>query len=424
MIPLTQKLTRDATHSLSLGGTDGIVSRIIRESRHLQIDGSPLTERSLPRASKMAWYHFLILFAQGFIVAAILTPLMRRVAPRLGFLDQPGERKVHHAPKPLLGGAAIFLSFALCVIANLIILNLLYSYPINLPGAIGSQINVLSTYAAGVARVMGQLIGLFAGATLLFAVGLYDDRYGLNPYFKLGAQVIAAVILYVSDIRIELFVHLWVINFLLTLGWLVLLTNSFNLLDNMDGLSGGVAMIALMLLGVATQLVSNQAFMSSIAFVLAGSIAGFLRYNLHPSSIFMGDAGSLVIGFLVTALTLQSTYYHAGSESAVAWAVVMPVVILAVPIFDTLTVILIRLKNRKPIFVGDKNHFSHRLVRLGMSQRRAVFFIHLVTLCVGSGALVLPSTDMFGAYVVLAQTFIIFILIAMLEYKVQPPSSG
>lgn len=366
----------------------------------------------------MSWYHFLLLFAQGFLVAVILTPLMRALAPRIGFLDQPGHRKVHHNAKPLLGGAAIYLSFVLCLLGNLLLLQLLFNVELSFEGRLAEQIQLLGLYASGVTRVWDQLAGLMAGATLLFIVGMIDDRFGMNPFFKLGAQILAAIILWWANIRIELFLEYPIVNFLLTLSWLVLLTNSFNLLDNMDGLSGGVAMIALVLLGTSTQLVSNQAFMSSASFLLAGAIAGFLRYNLNPSSIFMGDAGSLVIGFLVTALTIQSTYYQTGSESGTAWAVVMPVVILAVPLFDTMSVIAIRVKNGKPIYIGDKNHFSHRLVALGMSHRRAVFFIHLVTLCVGSGALILPHSTTFGAYIVLSQTIIFFVLIAMLEYKI------
>lgn len=377
--------------------------------------------RSIPLdcdSNQMDWYHFLALFVQGFLVAVVLTPAMRALAPKLGFLDQPGTRKVHHKPKPLLGGAAIYLSFLVCVLGNLLILNLLYQAGLTWSGWLGQQLSLLGTYAAGFYRVDHQLYGLLGGSALLFAVGLFDDRFGMSPFLKLGAQVIAAVILYIADIHIQLFVDWPFLNFGLTLAWLVLLTNSFNLLDNMDGLSGGVAMIALVILGIATHLVSHQAFMSAASLVLAGCIAGFLIYNLYPSSIFMGDAGSLVIGFLVTALTIQSTYYQEGAAAQSAWAVVMPLVILAVPIFDTLTVIFIRVKNGKPIYIGDKNHFSHRLVKLGMSHRRAVFFIHLVTLCVGSGALILATTNVFGAYIVLMQTVIIFILIAMLEFKI------
>ncbi|MBI1389529.1 MAG: undecaprenyl/decaprenyl-phosphate alpha-N-acetylglucosaminyl 1-phosphate transferase [bacterium] len=364
----------------------------------------------------MAWYHFFLLFFEGFLLSLVLTRVMRSIAPRLGYLDQPGHRKVHHNPKPLLGGAAIYLSFIICVLGDLAVLYWIFTARPDLPGGLGEHLEQLALYAAGIQRVWDQLAGLLAGSTMLFVLGLIDDRFGMSPYIKLGGQIFATLILYVVGIRIALFIDYPIVNFALTLSWIVLISNSFNLLDNMDGLSGGVAMIALLLLGLATHMVSNQAFMSSMSFVLAGCIAGFLRYNLNPSTIFMGDAGSLILGYLVSALTIQSTFYQTGTENATAWSVVMPFVILAVPIFDTLSVIFIRLKNGKPIFEGDKNHFSHRLVALGMSHRRAVFFIHLLTLSVGSSALILPlMRKPFGAYVVFSQTIIIFILIAMLE---------
>lgn len=364
----------------------------------------------------MKWYHFLILFFQGFLFSVLLTPVMRSLAFRIGFLDHPGERKVHSQPKPLLGGAAIYLSFLLLIVGDLLFLRWFY----NLQWSTGywwiQQLNLLAESAKGVEQVTKHLIGVLCGGTMLFVVGLVDDKYGMNPVVKLIGQCCATMVLYMADIKIALFISTPWVNFFLTLFWIVLITNAFNLLDNMDGLSGGVAMISLILLGIATLLVEEQFFMSAISFALAGCIAGFLRFNLNPSSIFMGDAGSLFIGFLVASLTVLATFYQDGTETATAWAVVMPFVILAVPIFDTLSVVIIRIKNRKPIYVGDKNHFSHRLVALGMSPRRAVFFIHLITLCAGSASLILALiSEPFGAYVVFTQIILFFIIIAMLE---------
>ncbi|MGC9328084.1 MAG: MraY family glycosyltransferase [Candidatus Hinthialibacter sp.] len=341
---------------------------------------------------------------------------MRRLAPVLGFLDQPGDRKVHHQPKPLLGGAAIFIGFLALIIADLVFLYWVYHLDLQSPSWMIAELNMLAESAKGVDQALTQLIGFLGGGALLFGVGLIDDRFGMSPWFKLIAQIIAAILLYAADIKISLFINHPLVNFCLTLFWIVLITNSFNLLDNMDGLSGGVAMICLILLGMSTQIVEKQVLMSSVSFALAGCIAGFLRYNLYPSTIFMGDAGSLFVGYSVAALTIQGTFYHSEASAATAWAVVMPVVILAVPIFDTLSVILIRVRNGKPIYVGDKNHFSHRLVALGMSHRRAVFFIHLITLCEGSGALILALiSEPLGAYVVLTQIILFFVIIAMLE---------
>ena len=365
----------------------------------------------------MEWYYFFVLFFQGFIFSLLLTPVMRRIAPALGFLDHPGERKVHYHPKPLLGGAAIFLSFIILLIGDIAALNRIDTGTLLPESWLTRHWESLASHAAGYSLSLKPLIGVLSGGLLLFVVGLVDDRLGMHPILKLTAQVVAAGILYFADIQIALFINQPWINFLLTLFWIVLITNSFNLLDNMDGLSGGVAMICLILLGISTHLIEKQMFLSCASFALAGCIAGFLKYNLHPSTIFMGDAGSLFVGFTVSALTVQATFYQSGTDQATGWAVVMPFVILAVPIFDTLSVIIIRVRNGQPIYVGDKNHFSHRLVALGMSHRRAVFFIHLITLCEGSAALILACVSVpFAAYVIFTQTIIFFIIIAMLEH--------
>lgn len=363
----------------------------------------------------MEWYHFLLLFSQGCVLSWILTRVMIAIAPRTGFVDLPGHRKVHYQPKPLLGGAAIFLSFLIMIYGNLLILRWIFHATMSMDNQLMLQLNALAYFASGAEKVMWQLNGIMLGGLLLFLVGLYDDRFGMNPLVKLIGQVIAAMILFYFEIYIAIFIDIPIIQFLLSLFWVVLISNSFNLLDNMDGLSGGVAMIALAVLGVSTYIVDDQGFISAICFALSGSIAGFLRYNINPSKIFMGDAGSITIGYFVAAFTMLGTFYQEGTQTATSWSVVMPVVILAVPLFDTLSVIFIRIKNGKPIYVGDKNHFSHRLVAIGMSHRRAVFFIHLTTLCVGCFALILPVTKSFGAYVVLFQTVIFFILITMLE---------
>lgn len=363
----------------------------------------------------MEWYHFLLLFTQGCVLSWILTRIMIAVAPRIGFVDHPGHRKVHHQPKPLLGGAAIFLSFLIMVYGNLVVLWWIFHATLSFDHSIMLHLNSLAYFASGAEKVMWQLNGIILGGFILFLVGLYDDRYGMNPLMKLMGQVVAAIILYYFDIYIALFIDVPIIQFLLSMFWVVLISNSFNLLDNMDGLSGGVAMIALAVLGVSTHIVDDQGFISAICFALSGCIAGFLRYNINPSKIFMGDAGSITIGYFVAAFTMLGTFYQEGTSTATSWSVVMPLVILAVPLFDTLSVIFIRVRNGKPIYVGDKNHFSHRLVAIGMSHRRAVFFIHLTTLCVGCFALILPVTKSFGAYIVLFQTVIFFILIAMLE---------
>ena len=195
--------------------------------------------------------------------------------------------------------------------------------------------------------------------------------------------------------------------------WMVLIMNSFNLLDNMDGLACGVALIATFIFFGITSF-QHQLFTSSMLVVFAGCLAGFLIFNWYPASIFMGDAGSMWIGFMLATLTLMSTFYSEGKPTL--FPVIMPLLILGVPIFDTVSVMIIRLIRKKPLFVGDKNHFSHRLVHLGMTQARAVAFIYLVTFCIGINATLLSTVEKPGAVVILLQAVVIFVIIALLEY--------
>jgi UDP-GlcNAc:undecaprenyl-phosphate GlcNAc-1-phosphate transferase len=181
----------------------------------------------------------------------------------------------------------------------------------------------------------------------------------------------------------------------------------------MDGLACGVALIATFIfLGITD--FQNQIFTSYVLIIFAGVLAGFLIFNWYPSSIFMGDTGSLWIGFMLAVLTIMSTFYSEGRPTLLP--VIMPLLILGVPIFDTVSVILIRIYRKKPLFVGDKNHFSHRLVYLGMTQPQAVAFIYLVTFCVGINSTLLFTVGKTGAAVILLQAVVIFIIIALLEY--------
>lgn len=364
----------------------------------------------------MGALHFAILFLESFLLSALLTPLMRRIAPRLGFLDQPGERKVHQVPKPLLGGAAIFLSLTMVVFGDWFVLQWLASLVGGGDDWLSREILRLARIAAGARSVRVEMVGLVLGGLVVLVVGLYDDRFGMPPLGKLAGQILAGVILYVAHIRITFLVpsELW--SFAVTVSWVVLITNSYNLLDNMDGLSGGVAAISLFVLALATNSLGAQYFITSYLVVLTGAIVGFLLYNFYPSTIFMGDAGSMFIGYNLAAMSTLATFLSSTKQEWSEWAIIMPVVIMAVPIFDTLSVVIIRIKNHKPIYVGDRNHFSHRLVALGMSPRNAVLMIYLVTLCTGLGALLLSRADTVRAFLILLQTIAIFCIIALLEH--------
>ena len=344
----------------------------------------------------------------SFLLSLILVPIARKFAIRHSILDQPDDRKIHLEPKPLLGGVAICIAFIVTILINLLILFF------------GSEISSLAHLMPNflldeivlIKAVLPKLVVILASGILILGLGLVDDIYKLSAKTKLMAQIMVALLLISFGIRITLFIENNFISSIITLIWIVGITNAFNLLDNMDGLAGGVAFIASMIFFAITAL-QGQIFTATILLVLAGSILGFLRYNMHPARIFMGDAGSMFIGYILAILAVVSSYYTENSPTL--FPVIMPVLILGVPIFDTISVLALRIKSKKAILQGDKNHFSHRLVNLGMTQKQAVWFIYLVTFCVGINALLLCFVNIWGAGVILVQTVCIFIIIVILE---------
>lgn len=348
---------------------------------------------------------YVSVFVQALAISLLLTPLARQLGLRWQLVDLPHEKKIHREPKARSGGLAIFATFVLVTCGDLVLVRLILERT-----SLFSP-DVLRFFS-NIPGILPKLAAILVGGSIVFLVGLIDDRYGLRPYQKLILQVVAALPLILANIRVVLFVPIPAVGGIITVLWVVLLTNSFNLLDNMDGLCSGVATIILCVLAFVS-LRSGELFMVAIFLALAGSVLGFLRYNFYPSRLFMGDGGSLFIGYMIGALTILSTYYHRGVPTGLP--VLMPLIILGVPIFDTITVILIRLKNGKPILQGDTNHFSHRLVSIGMTQKEAVVFIYLVTLCVALGALALQHLHLGASLIVTFQTFLLFVLIFLLE---------
>ena len=284
---------------------------------------------------------------------------------------------------------------------------------------LGSSIPFISDLAVhakvhlkGVMSKFTELLALLGGGAICFAFGLYDDKYGTSPTVKFSVEIISILILIFVGVKLDIFVSVPFLGAFITVFWVVFITNAFNLLDNMDGLSAGVAAIALLFFTIVNYQL-GQIFLVCIMAALMGSILGFLPYNINPSRIFMGDAGSLFLGFTIGSLTVISTFYDATSPTPLS--IMKPLVIFAVPAFDTLSVMYIRLSRGLPIFQGDKNHFSHRLVSIGMSHRNAVNFIYLVTLCTGISATLLRYLPIYGGIVILAQVVIIFAIIVLLE---------
>jgi UDP-GlcNAc:undecaprenyl-phosphate GlcNAc-1-phosphate transferase len=248
----------------------------------------------------------------------------------------------------------------------------------------------------------------------LFALGLWDDNKHLGPFLKLAVQFAVAMIAAAfADIRIEFFIENKVVTSIFSAVWIVLIINAFNFLDNMDGASAGIAVIASCILFTAAAL-SGQVFVGGLALVFIGTLFGFLVFNFPPAKIFMGDAGSLVVGFFVALLTLRTTYYHE-AQSGQWYVVFMPLVVMAVPLYDFISVTLLRISQGKSPFVGDTQHFSHRLKRHGLTDTQTVLTLYLATLCTGLGATFLYQVNLAGAILILIQTIMVLSIIAILE---------
>lgn len=319
---------------------------------------------------------FLLIFIVALVFSVVGTPVARRLALVSGVVDAPSARKLHAEPTPLLGGAAIYLAF---VVALLIF---------------------------GGRQEIRQLIGIVVGATLVSVVGVIDDVRGVRPLMKLLAQAIAACILPLAGLHIQLF-PIAVFNVLLTVFWVVGITNALNLLDNMDGLSGGIAAVAaaffLLLAAINTP---AQVLVGALAAALLGACIGFVRYNFNPARIFMGDTGSLFIGFVLAALGIKLRFL--GNTYVVTWMV--PVVVLLVPIFDTTLVFVSRLRRRlNPLTTPGKDHLSHRLVALGWTRREAVMICWLAAGTVGMIATFLTRAGVLEAYVLGAALLAVFV---------------
>ncbi len=352
------------------------------------------------------------LLAVSFAIGTALSWLARRVAPRFGLVDRPGGRKAHRAPTPMGGGVAIWATTGLVLLLGAIGLALFRS---ELPAELAKHANGLWSRGP-------ELAGMFGLATAIMIMGLIDDRVGLGWKPRLLVQVALATALVVGGVRVTLF---WPLNAplvsgALTVFWIVGLTNAFNFLDNMDGLAAGVGLIAALLFATAQAIVGGL-FVPAVLLVMVGALGGFLVFNRYPASMFMGDAGSNFLGFMLGSLTVAGTFARP-EEGYSSYGVLSPLLVMAVPLYDTTSVVLIRLREGRSPFQADRRHFSHRLVDRGLTPPQAVRTIYLVTLAGGLGTLLLPYLGALGALVVLAQTCCLLGVVAVFEVA-SPPKS-
>ena len=308
------------------------------------------------------------------LLGLILTLIARAVSPRVGLVAAPRQDRWHQKSTPILGGVAIYIAF---------VIGFLVFAP-RLPGA----------YV------------ILAAATLLFLTGLVDDVVHIKPYTKLVLQLIAASTAVFFGLHLPWGDYQWM-NDVLTIFWLVGITNAINLLDNMDGLAGGISLISSVFLGI-TFLLNGQTSEAILPALLGGAVLGFLLFNFNPASIFMGDSGSMFLGFMLAGTALLADTARFRSLTSV---LLTPVLILMIPIFDTCFVTIARKLSGRPISQGGRDHTSHRLVALGVSERRAVLMLYLFAAVCGVLALAVRwlETTMVLALVPLFALLVLFL---------------
>ncbi|MEJ2148118.1 MAG: MraY family glycosyltransferase [Chloroflexota bacterium] len=313
-----------------------------------------------------------IILASG-LISFIATPLLRKLAASIDFVDNPERRKLHVTPMPMLGGLAIYFG----LVSATVMTN---------------------------TRMHTEMMGIISGATVVTLFGLWDDRYGMRPLVKLGGQALATLILITAGIQVTLF-QASVLNVALTFLWVLGISNALNLLDNMDGLAAGItAVISGFFLVLAV--VEGLGVVSTLAAAMLGACVGFLYYNFNPATLFMGDAGSLLVGYILAVLGIKLTF--AGRPQDVTWMI--PIILLGLPIFDTTLVILSRLRHGRPVYQGGKDHTSHRLVSVfGMTPARAVMTLYLVSSVLGLLALMLRDSTPGQARLILVVLSVLFV---------------
>jgi UDP-GlcNAc:undecaprenyl-phosphate GlcNAc-1-phosphate transferase len=357
----------------------------------------------------------------SFVISWVLTLVVRRVAIRAGFTDKPGHRKIHSKPIALGGGIAITGAFVLPMLAALV-----YAW---VPPQVAHIESVAPQHAmeGGIRLQTPMALSFLACILVMHVMGLWDDRKAMGPYSKLLVQlaVATAIVALNPTIRAVTAWGYWP-ALILTVFWITAVTNAFNFLDNMDGLSAGVACVCATCFLVAA-LSIGQWFVAASLALLIGALLGFLCFNFAPASIFMGDSGSLVIGFILGVLTIRTQYLPRGQDFGAGWyAVFVPVIVLAVPLYDLIVVSLIRIARGVSPFKGDTNHFSHRLVARGMSKRTAVLCLYLISAATGLGAIILPhARSPYVAVLIFSQTLLILGVVALLEqHPVRPKAAG
>ena len=337
---------------------------------------------------------YIIVLISTLVLSAVATPLVRFLSFKIGAVDNPNARRINKVPMPTAGGLAVFIAFAVSVLGFL-------------PGII-KHLNVDGVY-------IHYVFPLVLAGGIIILTGLIDDVKELKPLPKLCGILIAATIIWLwTDFRFDDFkipfggplIHFpsWV-SFFLTVLWIVAITNAVNLIDGLDGLVSGVSIISLTTMGIVSYffLHDSNIFLPLTIFILVVSIAGFLPYNYHPAIIYLGDTGALFIGFMIGVLSLQ------GLKNSTAVAVVTPMIILGVPITDTVVAIIRRSLSGKKIYEADRMHLHHRLLSMGLTHRGTVLVIYAISFIFSLTSLLLNVSSRLGGVLLM-----VFLLLGVL----------
>jgi len=306
----------------------------------------------------MRGINYSLLFLSSFVLSFLITPIIRKVALRFNIVSLPKLDRWHKSPTAVLGGIGIFLATIIPVVF--------------------------------LQHFNSKIIGFLISSIIIFLWGVGDDLFGLKPHVKLLGQIITGCVAIYFGIVLKI-TPLIPLNILLTIIWIVGITNAFNLLDNMDGLSCGIAAIATFMLFLSSLSYGGQ-ILSIVSLALCGAALGFLPYNFNPARIFMGDSGSMFLGFSIAAVAITKDMPRGHIYNLIA-TLIVPIMILGVPIFDTTFVMLLRKIRRKKIFEGGKDHISHRLVTLGLSERKAVLLMYAISALFGFFAIFYSRID-------------------------------
>ncbi len=356
----------------------------------------------------------------AFLIALPATFIVRSIGHRRGHMDgegSGGHQKTHIRSIPNTGGIAIFLGVAIPMIAGLLAVQLVSREQLT------EIAPAIEQHLPGIYQRMSMITALICCIAILHVVGLFDDRKPIGASFKLAIQAaVSLVMVWGYDCRLLTLLDTvsglemiapWP-SIIISVLWLIVLTNAINFMDNMDGLSSGVSIIAASLL-LAAACLNGQWFVAATLALLVGSLLGFFIYNYPPATIFMGDGGSTIVGFLLGFLTIRTTFYD--PEATGGWyGVFMPLMILAIPLYDFTSVVFIRISQGRNPLIGDEQHFSHRMIKRGLSIRRTLIVICGCTLVTGIGGVGLGRLEAWQAVLAALQTVVILVILGIYEH--------